>query len=328
MFTIILTIFSYTLALALFCQALVSGIRLSIKRIPLTPPAAPPALLKAAAKSKSTPNVSELPELQGIRPTTTTKCYKDFFTSACNGNECSSYQNNPMYVRTVPYLSYWLLTVQATLGVVVTMSLVVMYLLEVHGGCLAVARISTVGFFVGISILFLASAVQTHIVNDMCIKIFFIMLVGFAAQFTMLGFILPSTLSASIDERTGLCLFDIQQPSAQWFKNLPMYAAIAHFVLSFFSSISIINGAFRLCPHTRFLSPRAIFHTLTVYRGLGLLFANGVTGIGTSICVIVVACFGHFHFSPYWILQWSVMSRIVSVALWHRAVTDPAAPEH
>ncbi|KAJ1954321.1 hypothetical protein EC988_002500, partial [Linderina pennispora] len=167
----------------------------------------------------------------------------------------------------------------------------------------------------------------THIVNDMCIKIFFIMLVGFAAQFVMLGFILSSTLSTSIDMRTRLCTFDITQPGDQWFKNLPMYAAIAHFVLSFFSSISIINGALRLCPHTRFLSPRAIYHALKAYRGLGLLLVNGVTGICLSICVIVVACFEHFHFSPYWVLQWAVMSRIVSVALWHRAMTDPAAPD-
>ncbi|KAJ1954728.1 hypothetical protein GGI12_005726 [Dipsacomyces acuminosporus] len=346
MITAVLTIFANTLALVLFCQSAINGITLSARRHALTPPTPPETIIKYVHEHKS----SSMEESESTTRTETqiaidkavlpSQSQEKADAGACSlpkgcgsgvrgecGTACYRLSTGRVYNLIVPYLSIWLLAAQSLLGIGVTLSMLIWHLFELDR-CSTLMRLTLVGFHIGFSLLMLASAVQTHITNDMCIKIFFIMLVGISVNFAMLGLVLGHNTAVWYkDAGLGICLFDIKQP-AGWLRNLPMYSAAGQFLLCFFSTISIINAAFRLCLHTRFLSPRELGFVLFVYRGLGLLFANGLTGTLLSIAVIVLSSFGHFHYSPYWTLQWAVMSRIVSAALWHRANTDPWAPKH
>ncbi|KAI8325717.1 hypothetical protein GQ54DRAFT_295296 [Martensiomyces pterosporus] len=346
--TVVLTIFANTLALAWFCQSAIRGISLTIGRRALVPPTAPETILKHALESKASPNAESenstrteaqiaianavlpsQPLEEAPKPSTPSKANGGCSTAVFGecGTGCYRFESSKFYTRTIPYLSNWLLTAQALLGIGTTLSMLIWHLFEI-GSCSILMRLTLVCFHIGFSLLMLASAVQTHTTNDMCIKIFFIMLAGFSVHFTMLGLVLANgTAVWHRDPGLGICLLDVEQPNG-WLRNLPMYSAASHFLVCFFSTISIINASFRLCLHTRFLSPRELSFVLFVYRGLGLLFLNGLTGTLLSTAVIAVASFGHFHYSPYWVLQWAVMSRIVSAALWHRANTDPWAPKH
>ncbi|KAJ2500014.1 hypothetical protein GGH96_003052 [Coemansia sp. RSA 1972] len=150
--------------------------------------------------------------------------------------------------------------------------------------------------------------------------------IGLGAHFTVFGLVLANNTQMSILSPSNVCLVDIAQPQ-NWLGKLPLYTSVAHIFLCFFSSISYINAAFRLCTHSRFITPREIIAMFMVYRGLGTLFANVLFGLLASTIVAFLAAFSSFHFSC-WMLLWALMSRIMAAALWHRTYTDVCAPSN
>ncbi|KAJ2796345.1 hypothetical protein H4R21_004754 [Coemansia helicoidea] len=113
-----------------------------------------------------------------------------------------------------------------------------------------------------------------------------------------------------------------------WLARLPMYTGIAHLAMFFFSLISFINGAVRLCPHNSFLVPRELLCVLLVYRGLGTMFATALTGILFGALTVLLTTLGLFRPIPCWLVMWAVVARVMAAALWHRTYTDPVAPVH
>ncbi|KAJ2478057.1 hypothetical protein IWW56_003962 [Coemansia sp. RSA 2131] len=152
--------------------------------------------------------------------------------------------------------------------------------------------------------------------------------IGLGAHFTIFGLVLANNTELSLSSPgVNVCLVDIAQPQ-NWLGRLPLYTSVAHIFLCFFSSISYINAAFRLCTHSRFIAPREIIAVFMVYRGLGTLFANVLFGLLASTIVAFLAAFSSFRFAPCWMLLWAAMSRIMAAALWHRTFTDVHAPSN
>ncbi|KAJ1831355.1 hypothetical protein LPJ63_004340, partial [Coemansia sp. RSA 2711] len=348
MITAALDIAVNALALVLFCQSLWTTGLLAIGRQPLVPPVAPDddqqrglAQPNTSQKTLSTEHVlSEAqlaiakavhPHLHGLNRRAepeTAAIQPDLAESDC-GQVCSNaLRNNRIYQRLVPYASVNLAALQSVLGVCMTVATLVWQVAGLDD-CRALTTLSLTMFHVGFALLMLASALQTHTTNAMCIKIFFIMAVGLGVHFAMFGLTLTHhTASFQLDASSQtICVVDILQPRS-WLGRLPLITGVAHFLVCFFSTISFINAAFRLCPHARFLAPRDIVAVFLVFRGLGTMFANAVFGVLASTLTSFLAAFSVFHFSPYWPLQWAIMSRILAAALWHRTHTDPQAHTH
>ncbi|KAJ2289522.1 hypothetical protein IW139_005146, partial [Coemansia sp. RSA 353] len=266
------------------------------------------------------------PHLHAQRPQPIEPRGTDDATNDCSQICFYKLKNSKVYQSTVPYSSNVLATLQAVLGTSVTLATLVWQLAGLEN-CQALTNLMLTGFHIGFALLFLASAMQTHTTNSMCIKIFFIMGIGLGAHFTVFGLVLANNTDLSIlSPGVHVCLVDIAQPQ-NWLGKLPLYTSVAHIFLCFFSSISYINAAFRLCTRSRFIAPREIIAVFMVYRGLGTLFANVLFGLLASTIVAFLAAFSSFHFSC-WMLLWAAMSRIMAAALWHRTVTDVCAPSN
>ncbi|KAJ2559749.1 hypothetical protein EV175_000181 [Coemansia sp. RSA 1933] len=319
--------------LVLFAQSTwISGWQL-IRRDALVAPEAPAASSQAVTKDKPLhPSNQDLPASPGhleiakavhphlykeppATPEETCSALSRKLKRVACGFDCDRVAHTAGYLHTVPYLSTQLAFAQALVGLVVT-AVTMAWQLRGSPGCPAVALV--VAFHVGLTLLFVASAVQTHLVNALCIKIFVIVGVALGAHFSMLGLMLGNALVSQ-----DLCA--IEQP-AGWLANLPAYTAVAHFFVFFFSAISFINGGFRLSTKTKdFLSFREIVYVFLVYRGIGLLFATNIAGLLLSTVSGILAAVRMFQFMPLWIIQWSVVSRIHVLALRHRATTDAVA---
>ncbi|KAI9469426.1 hypothetical protein LPJ78_000242 [Coemansia sp. RSA 989] len=354
MISIVLDGFANTVALVLFCQSLWTVGWLAIGKGRLVPPDVPNDQLEdvitQASKSQKTLSTdrvlseAQLAIAKAVHPhlhdseqrsesaRTQTAQSGNLIDGDMAGSNCSRkcldvLSNSKLYQIIVPYCSIALALVQALLGTLVTVA-ILSWQLSGAGNCDTLGQLTLVCLFVGFMLLLLASAVQTHITNSMCIKIFFIMAVGFSAHFVMLGLIMAHKLADTRpDAQLQVCQIDLLQPHG-WLHNLPLYTSIAHFFMCFFSLISFINAAFRLCTHSRFLVPREIITVFAVYRGLGLLFAGVLFGVVISAVIAFVAAFSHFRLSLCWMLQWAIMSRIMAAALWHRVYTDTKAPSH
>ncbi|KAJ2449874.1 hypothetical protein EV183_004639 [Coemansia sp. RSA 2336] len=354
MISIVLDGFANTVALVLFCQSLWTVGWLALRKRRLDPPNVPNDQLEdvntQASKSQKTLSTDRVlsdaqlaiakavhphlhdPEQRSESARTQTAQSGNLVDGDMAGSKCSRkcldvLANSKLYQTIVPYASIALALVQALLGLLATIA-ILGWQLSGAGNCDVLGQLTLVCVFAGLMLLLLASAVQTHITNSMCIKIFFIMTVGFSVHYVMLGLIMAHNLADTRpDDRLPVCRVDLVQPHG-WLHNLPLYTSIAHFFMCFFSLISFINAAFRLCTHSRFLVPREIITVFVVYRGLGLLFAGVLFGAVISAVIAFVAAFSHFRLSLCWMLQWAIMSRIMAAALWHRVYTDTRAPNH
>ncbi|KAJ2674576.1 hypothetical protein GGI25_004315 [Coemansia spiralis] len=304
-----------TLAGVLFLQSLWVGLKQVMRNQPLVPPVAP--LDGCMSKGELARSETQLAISKAVHPHLHAADGKTAKQCARGSSKIAS---SWVYTHTIPYASTYLAFVQALLGLCTTLVMLVWQLWSLDG-CSQVAVFALSMFHIGLALVFIASAVQTHTVNSMCVKIFFIVGLALGAHFTMLGLV----VTRSTATWQPLCTVDIGQPQG-WLSNLPLYAAISHFLASFFSSISFINGAFRLCTRSHFLSPREILFVFLVYRGIGLLFISSLVGVMASTVVIIVSVTGHFHFA-LWVLQWAVISRLLVGALEHRGTTDTMASD-
>ncbi|KAJ2396217.1 hypothetical protein GGI23_003998 [Coemansia sp. RSA 2559] len=314
--------------LALFAQSTLSTGWQLVRRDPLVAPEAPDASAMANVKRKSLPSSRDLdlgrleiskavhPHLYNkqapiIQQESCSALSRKLKRAAC-GFDCDRIARTSGYTSTVPYLSTQLAFVQALLGLIVT-SVTMAWQASGAQGCPAVAVVAVI--HVGLALLFLASAVQTHLVNAMCIKIFAIVGLALGAHFAMLGLMVSNSLVSQ-----DLCAVEQTQG---WLANIPAYSAVAHFFVFFFSAISFINGAFRLSPKKKdFLSFREIVYVFLVYRGIGLLFIANLAGLLITTVSGVLAALRLFQIIPMWIILWSVVSRIHVLALQYRAATD------
>ncbi|KAJ2782205.1 hypothetical protein H4R18_002414 [Coemansia javaensis] len=323
-----------TLALVLFVQSLWTVGWLAASRQPLAPPVPPPAVHGkelASPTSQGTLSISEMGAMSETQLAIAKAIHPHLHepaqhAAADGGATCGRLQSlcgSRAYRRVVPYCSVWLAAAQAALGVSVALVALV-WQLAGFTSCRALSTAVMLGFHVGLALLLLGSAVQTHLANDKCIKIFFIMCAGLAAHFTMFGLAVGRGGIVSADQ--AVCVIAVTRD--EWLGRLPMYAGIAHFAMCFFSLISFINGAVRLCAHVSFLVPHEILCVFLIFRGVGLLFAAALAGALFSVLVVALAAFGHFRFTPCWLAMWAVVARIMAAALWHRAHTDGAAHTH
>ncbi|KAJ2524366.1 hypothetical protein GGI11_000872 [Coemansia sp. RSA 2049] len=265
--------------------------------------------------------------------------------------DCGRITRSRAYTSVVPYLSTTLVLVQAGLGVAATVATAFSgssgyshHIVE-ENDCRPLATAVVAGFHAGMALLFFASAVQTHLANAMCVKIFFIVALALGAHFGVLGLMAanglvvgqttaPETTTAS----TVVCSIDTilqqqqqqkqQGSNAAWLAYLPAYSAVSHFFFFFFSSISFINGASRLTakrPGRDFISFRETVYVFLVFRGIGLMFIANVVGLMWSALAGVLAAVGRFQFFPLWIVQWAMVSRLLALALRSRGSLDPTA---
>ncbi|KAJ2378364.1 hypothetical protein IW150_000851, partial [Coemansia sp. RSA 2607] len=192
--------------------------------------------------------------------------------------------------------------------------------------CTRVAQFTLIAWHIGMAFIFLGAAVQTHLVNDRCIKIFFIVALGVAANSVFIALVLGKR-SFSGTGVQDICVVDVQQPDG-WLGNLPTYLGVSNFLMSFFSGISYINASTRLSTRARFLSFKETSFVMAVYRGIGMLFACFLLGTLSNAAIITMSSLRQFHYSPWWIVQWAVMSRVFGAGLWHRGNTDTVAHVH
>ncbi|KAJ2664957.1 hypothetical protein IWW48_000571 [Coemansia sp. RSA 1200] len=264
--------------------------------------------------------------------------------------DCGRITRSRAYTGVVPYLSTTLVFVQAGLGVAATAATAFSgsggyshHIME-EKDCRPLATAVVAAFHAGMALLFLASAVQTHLANAMCVKIFFIVALALGAHFGVLGLMVANglvvgqtTAAETTTASTVVCSIDItlqqqrqqqQGSNAAWLAYLPAYSAVSHFFFFFFSSISFINGASRLTvkrPGRDFISFRETVYVFLVYRGIGLMFIANVAGLMWSALAGVVAAVGRFQFFPLWIVQWAMVSRLLALALRSRGSLDPTA---
>ncbi|KAJ1665393.1 hypothetical protein IW140_003361 [Coemansia sp. RSA 1813] len=337
-----------TVGLVLFTQSVWSAGWQLIRRDPLVAPEAPVDVLRPRANStkrKTLPSNMEAledpahleiskavhPHLYSAQraseithsPPSCSALSRKLKRAAC-GFDCDKIARTKGYTSIVPFLSIQLAFAQALMGLIVTLLTMVWQLSDTHQ-CHPLPVV--IVFHVGLGLLFFASAVQTHLANAMCIKIFIIVGLALGTHFTMLGLMISNSLI--VNQFTGTCTISISQPSQGWLANLPAYSAVSHFFVFFFSSISFINGGFRLSTKSKdFLSFREIVYVFLVYRGVGLLFIANIVGLLLSTVAGVLAALKLFQFMPLWIIQWCVVSRIHVLALECRATTDRSAHLH
>ncbi|KAJ2709291.1 hypothetical protein H4R19_004326 [Coemansia spiralis] len=340
-----------TLALVLFAQGVVVVGRLAAAHRPLSPPEVPCALREeslptsVAAAHQGAHSVSsscalsdtQLAIAKAVHPhlhegtcsqesqAPRAEAAKDWEAPRPGGcGRCKLLCGGHIYQRVVPHCSVWLAAAQMALGAAVALTALVW---QLAGGadCRTQALVVLYGIHIGLALLLVGSAVQTHIANDRCIKIFFIMCGGLAAHFAMFGLLLTHG-GVLVSAAQPVCVVDFV--AGGWLGRLPMYASIAHFAMFFFSLISFINGSVRLCPHSGFPVPRELLCVFLVYRGLGTLFAAALAGVLLSALAVLLAALGHLRPVPCWLVLWAVVARLMAAALWHRTYTDPAAPAH
>ncbi|KAJ1720122.1 hypothetical protein LPJ53_005206 [Coemansia erecta] len=332
MTSITIFVVSNAICLVLFSQSLWVGLVQIIRRQAILPPVAPSNDLPDHQQPSASFNEAHHAISRAVhphlhhapsRPGTTSDKLR-LTTSCSSTTTVGRCTDQSLYTSTIPYLSTLLLFLQAALGVTVT--LVSIFASPSKVDCTHIAQYTLIIWHLGMTLMFTAAAVQTHLANDRCVKIFFIVFLGVAANSAFLGLILGRH-SYSGTEHESICLIDVLQPDG-WLGNLPTYIAVSHFFTCFFTGISYINASSRLCVRARFLSFKEITFVLAVYRGLGMLFASFLLGVLLSAAIIGISALRMLHYSPWWIVQWAVMSRVFAAGMWHRANTDEVAQGH
>ncbi|KAJ1679034.1 hypothetical protein EV182_002866, partial [Spiromyces aspiralis] len=254
-------------------------------------------------------------------------CEIELSQRSCNW-QCSAGDapTGSLYYRIVPFLSMWLLGLQAALGLGVYVYRVSHYANPAQN-CERLGVVSLAGFIIGHYILLVAMAIQSHIINNRCKNIFYLAFLAGAAHFILGGLLLakPHFIISAAD---GRCMFKLSKAkyNESWVQNIPQYIAIPNAIFCMFLGASAVNGTRRLIVGR----PRRIITAwlliILQFQGAGSMLLTAAFGLLWWISSIAVASTGHFDFFPMWSLLWPIMSRLIVAVLWRRAYVDLADP--
>ena len=342
---LLLNVIGDTVGVVLFIQVLYRALWMSFTFHGALPPVVPVATgTDSDGRTNSTsqntqipPNYSNIDSSDGGGTYLSRLSRIGHIASDCQGTanvqqscllQCTSGEDTPpskLYDSVVPFLSIWLMGLQAALGAAVYIYRLA-HKTNPDQDCQKIGQVSLGAQAAGFYTLLFAMGMQSHIVNSRCRNIFIILAVGGTAHFVLAGMTLaqPNLIARRV---SGICDFTLGHgdDNVSWLQRLPLYLGISDLLMCFFVGASMVNGSRRLITGKPSNIIFAWLRILAAFQGIGFVLLTALFGVLWWAGTMAATGLGHFDFLPWWTLLWPVMARLFASAIHRRVYVDSTA---